>query len=258
MSSIPDPPGRFSDRVEDYVRFRPSYPPAVIDLLRDELGLGPGRTVADVGSGTGILTALLLDSGSQVIGVEPNPAMRKAAEEILAAHPHFVSIEGSAEATGLDDDSVDAVTAAQAFHWFRVDETAREFRRILRPGGWIALIWNSRPPSGTPFLCAYESFLEEWGTDYTAIRKSYEVDDSLPRLFGVGRVKHRRFPYEQVLDYEGLEGRLLSSSYTPSRSDLRSPAMLDSLAALFEAHAAHGVVRMVYDTNVYYSRTGIS
>jgi ubiquinone/menaquinone biosynthesis C-methylase UbiE len=175
MRSFADPPGRFSDRVEDYVRFRPSYPAAVIELLRAEVGVGPGCTVADVGSGTGILTALLLESGSRVIAVEPNPAMRGAAEESLATHPRFVSVEGSAEATGLDDSSVDGITVAQAFHWFRVDDTAREFARILHPGGWVALIWNSRPLSGSPFLCAYESFLEEWGTDYTAVRKTYEV-----------------------------------------------------------------------------------
>lgn len=142
----------------------------------------------------------------------------------------------------MDTDSVSTVTAAQAFHWFRVTDTAREFRRILRPGGSVALIWNSRPPEGTPFLNAYESFLEDWGTDYATVRKTYEVEASLPRLFGTGRVHHRRFSNHQVLDYEGLEGRLLSSSYTPSRSDPTCPAMLDSL---------DGTVRMEYQTDAF-------
>ena len=236
------------------MRFRPSYPASVIDVLRDEVRLGPRSTVADIGSGTGILTTLLLDSGSRVLAVEPNPAMRRAAEERLATHPLFVSVDGSAEATGLDEDCVDAITAAQSFHWFRVAEAAQEFARILRPGGWIALIWNSRPPSGSPFLRAYERFLEEWGTDYATVRKTYEVAHALPILYGNAPVKHRRSPHEQVLDYEGLEGRLLSSSYAPTRGDPRCTAMLDALGTLFAEHAIEGRVRMEYDSNVYYGQ----
>jgi SAM-dependent methyltransferase len=252
----PDPTGRFSNRVTDYVRFRPSYPSALVDLLVEELGIGPGKTVADVGSGTGILTTLLLDTQSRVIGVEPNPAMRAAAEGKLSDRPGFVSAEGLAEATGLEDDSVDAVTAAQAFHWFRVDETAKEFRRILRPEGRAALIWNSRPPVGSPFLVAYETFLEDWGTDYTTVREKHVVDDALPRFFGGGPMTSRQFANEQVLDYRGLEGRLLSSSYTPPRDDPRCPPMLDALMTLFGEHSIDGVVRIDYDTKVYYGRPG--
>ena len=254
MSLFSDPAGRFSDRVEDYVRFRPSYPTALIDLLVEVADVGPGKTVADIGSGTGILTALLLEAGSHVIGVEPNSAMRSAAEERFTAHPRFISQEGLAEATGLDDDSVDSVTAAQAFHWFDVDDTRREFLRILRPGGSMALIWNNRRLEGTPFLSAYEAFLEEWGTDYTVVRTTHEVGDSLARFFGPGGMEQRRFDYEQILDYQGLEGRLLSSSYAPPRSDPTCPTMLEALGILFAEHSVDGRVRMEYDTNVYFGR----
>ncbi len=109
--------------------------------------------------------------------------MRQAAEPSLGSYPGFRSVEGSAEATGLDAGSVDIITVAQAFHQFRIDETAREFRRIVRPGGWVVLVWNSRRAEGSPFLRAYEAFLEEWGTHYTTVRKTYDMDDSLARLF---------------------------------------------------------------------------
>ena len=180
---VPDPTLGFSNRVADYTRARPSYPSELIELLRDEVGLGPGRTVADIGSGTGILTSLLLDSGSRVIGVEPNDAMREAAETLLGPHPVFQSVAGTAEDTGLPADSVDIVTAAQAFHWFEVEKTSREFRRILRRGGWVALIWNRRRVEGSAFLQAFERFLEEWGRGYTDIRASWEVEASTARLF---------------------------------------------------------------------------
>ena len=250
----PDPTGRFSNRVADYARFRPSYPPALLTLLRDEAGIGPGTAVADVGAGTGILTAMLLKTGCRVLGVEPNRLMREAAEDHVGSDPQFQSVAGSAEATGLAEGSVDMVTAAQAFHWFRVDEAAREFRRILRPGGRVALVWNPRRVEETPFLEGYESILKEWGRDYTMVRESYDVDDSLTRLFGGREVSHRIFPNKQLLGYEALEGRLLSSSYMPTREDASCPAMLAALTALFREHEVDGTVGMEYDTEVYYGQ----
>ena len=236
----------------DYVRARPSYPTELIALLREELGLGPGCTVADVGSGTGILTSLLLGTGSRVIGVEPNDAMREAAEALLGKHPEFQSLAGTAEDTGLPGDSVDVVTAAQAFHWFDVEKTSREFRRILRREGAVALIWNLRQPEDTPFLEAYENFLEEWGRDYADVRASWKAEASVARFFGQEEHLLRRFPNEQVLDCEALEARFLSSSYAPPRDDAKGPAALAALQRLFHDHAVDGTVRMTYDTRVYY------
>ena len=128
---------RFSDRVENYVLYRPGYPPEALQALRDECGLTPNHVIADIASGTGIWTRMLLQNGNKVFGVEPNPEMRKAGERLLAAFPNFTSVAGTAEATTLADQSVDFVTAAQAAHWFDRKRSRREFVRILKPGGWL-------------------------------------------------------------------------------------------------------------------------
>ena len=250
MKTKPDSTLRFSNWVPDYQRARPSYPTGLITLLRDEIGLGPGCTVADVGSGTGILTGLLLDTGSRVIGVEPNDAMREAAEALLGQRSEFQSVAGTAEDTGLPADSVDVVTAAQAFHWFDVEKTSREFRRILRREGAVALIWNHRHSGENTFLRAYERFLGEWGRGYTDIRASWAAEASVARFFGQEEILHRRFPNEQVLDREEFEARFLSSSYAPSRDDAKGPAALSALRRLFHDHSVDGTVRMTYDAQV--------
>lgn len=253
-SPTPDPTLRFSNRVTDYSNARPSYPAPLIDLLRTEFGLGPACTVGDVGSGTGILTDLLLETGCRVIGVEPNEKMREAAEARLGTHEAFQSVPGTAENTRLPDDSVDVVTAAQAFHWFDVEKAAREFRRILRHGGGVALIWNLRQVDGSEFLRGYERFLEEWGRGYADVRASWAVTASVARLFDNNQTHESRFPNEQILDFEGLRSRFLSSSYAPSRDDVHLPEASTALKRLFDDHAEDGVVRMSYDAVVYYGR----
>src|ERR1700712_2137458 len=164
-----DPTKRFSNRVENYVKFRPSYPPGVLGLLQDKCGLTPAARVADVGSGTGILTELLLQQGNKVFAVEPNPDMRAAAEVRLSRQQNFTSVAGSAEATTLPDQSVELITAAQAFHWFDREKARGEFLRILTPGRWVALIWNDRHTESTPFLRAYEQLLRTYATDYAEV-----------------------------------------------------------------------------------------
>ena len=150
---------RFSDRVENYVRYRPSYPQEIIPLLQRETGLIPQHVIADVGSGTGISAELFLRAGSVVHAVEPNREMRAAAERLLAHFPNFHSVDGTAQATTLPDHGVDFIVAAQAFHWFNTPETRAEFSRILKPGGHIVLIWNERRLDSTPFLQAFEQLL---------------------------------------------------------------------------------------------------
>src|SRR5687768_3532729 len=174
---------RFSDRVENYVKFRPGYPPEVLQLFRDEMGLTPDSVIADAGSGTGISARVFLGNGNTVHGVEPNDAMRKAAEEWLAGFAEFQSREGTAEATGLRDDSVDFVIAAQAFHWFDRDKSREEFLRILKPGGYIVLIWNERQLNSTPFLREYEQFLLKFANDYTRVRHENVGRESLKLFF---------------------------------------------------------------------------
>ncbi len=167
---VRDATQRFSSRVSNYVRYRPGYPSAVLELLKHDCRLTPSAVIADVASGTGIFTRLLLENGNRVFAVEPNPEMRQAAEELLAGFPKFTSVSGSAEATTLAEHGVDFVTAAQAAHWFDREKARREFVRILKPGGWAVLLWNERLTDTTPFLRDYEKLLLTFATDYQEVR----------------------------------------------------------------------------------------
>ena len=246
---------RFDDRVENYAAHRPGYPAGVLDFLRDELGLAPASAVADLGSGTGILSEMFLREGSAVFAVEPNGAMRAAAESRLKSYPRFRSVAGTAEATTLDARSVDFVTAAQAFHWFDVEGARREARRILKPEGWAVLVWNNRRTDSTPFLRDYELLLRRFGTDYARVAASYAEPGSLRSFFG-GEHGARRFDNFQLFDFEGFKGRLLSASYVPLAGHPDFEPMLAELRRVFDAHALGGRVRVEYDTVVYHGRPG--
>jgi SAM-dependent methyltransferase len=251
MTSLPrDSRDRFADRVDDYVRARPSYPRALLDDLLAAGVLFPGALVADIGSGTGISTELFLAAGYATVGVEPNSPMRAAAEHALASYPHFRSQAGSAEATGLPDGSADLVVAAQAFHWFDAARTRTELRRILRDDGWVALIWNARRSIGTVFLEGYEALLLEFGTDYAQVGHRGIGKERLAEFFG-GPFTTRRYDNLQELDLAGLRSRLLSSSYIPAAGEPAHVAMLTRLTVLFEAHSVDGRVKLLYDTEVH-------
>ena len=252
-----DPTVRFSDRGDDYGRGRRSSPPALLDLLERHCGLGPQAAVADVGSGTGIFTELLLERAARVFGVEPNAAMARGAEERLGARPAFTSVHGRAEDTGLAASSVDLVTMAQALHWFEPQATRREFARILRPAGFVAAVWNSRRREGTPFLRAYEALLERWGTDYATVGRRGGEEGAARALFGEGAYQRQALEYAQSLDLDSLHARLLSSSYTPAAGDPRRAPMLEELDALFAAHQRDGRVTMEYDTEVYWAARAV-
>jgi SAM-dependent methyltransferase len=245
---------RFSTRVADYVKYRPSYPPAVLRLLEEECGLGSTSIVADVGSGTGILSELFLRNGNRVYGVEPNRGMREAGERLLAAYTNFASMDGRAEATTLDDNSVNFVTAGQAFHWFDPPRARREFMRILRPGGWVVLVWNDRRTSGTPFLEEYERLLLEYGTDYKEVSVKYAEESMLAALYGPSEMRTKTFDNEQVFDFDGLRGRLMSASYTPEPGHPNFEPLMRELEALFRRHERGGRVVVAYDTKVFYGR----
>ena len=249
-----DPTARFSSRVSDYVRYRPGYPQAVVELLAQECGLTPAAVVADVGSGTGKLSELFLPGGNRVYGVEPNREMREAGERLLAAYPNFVSVEGRAEATTLEGASVDLVAAGQAFHWFDPAGARREFLRVLRPGGRVVLAWNDRRTAGTPFLEDYERLLLEYGTDYREVSMKYMVPESLSTLFGGGEIRTADFDNEQVFDFEGLRGRLASSSYAPQPGHPNFEPMMRALEELFRRHEREGRVHFTYETKVFYGR----
>lgn len=249
-----DPTGRFSTRVADYIRYRPGYLPAVLRLLEEECGLDSTSVVADVGSGTGILSELLLKNGNRVYGVEPNREMREAGESLLASYANFVSVDGRAEETTLDDKSVDFITAGQAFHWFDPPVTRREFMRILRPGGWVVLVWNDRRTAGTPFLEEYERLLLEYGTDYKEVSVKYAEESMLATLYGPSEIRSQTFDNEQVFDFDGLLGRLTSSSYVPQPGHPNFDPLMRELESLFQRHERDGRVVVAYDTKVFYGR----
>ena len=249
-----DPTRRFTDRVSDYARYRPSYPPELMELLRAEAGLRPEHVVADVGSGTGLLSEPFLANGNVVYAVEPNRAMAAAAHDALGGNARFRDVDGRAEATGLEPGSVDFIVVGQAFHWFDVPRARTEFLRVLRPRGWVVLVWNIRRVDGTPFLRDYEAFLRQWGTDYKEVSSTYQDQAALSAFFGPGGYQTVMFHNRQAFDLEGLRGRLLSSSYTPAPGHPGREPMLAALPALFERHQAGGQVAFEYDTFVYYGR----
>jgi SAM-dependent methyltransferase len=245
---------RFSNRVADYLRYRPSYPAAVIEFVRGECGLRPGNVIADVGSGTGFLSELFLKNGNRVYGVEPNEAMRQAGDEFLASFDGFTSVNGSAEATTLDDASVDFVATGQAFHWFDPNAARREFGRILKPGGWVVVIWNERLTDTTPFLRDYEALLREFGTDYARVRESYPGPEHMRDFFGGNAYRKHDLPNAQDFDFEGLSGRSRSSSYVPAADHPKFAAMMTALEGIFRKHEQEGRVRMEYLTRLYFGR----
>lgn len=249
---------RFTDRVADYARHRPHYPAALLDLLAQRCGFMPAWIVADIGAGTGILTELLLRNGNAVYAVEPNDAMRAVAEQTLAPFPSFHTSSGRSEATGLPEASIDLIVVGQAFHWFEPAATRTEFQRILQPDGWVALIWNSRRNDGTPFLAAYQQLLDEFGVDYRRVDHQHVIDDDVLARFYGGPYTVDSLPNRQVLDLEGLAGRIFSTSYMPGIGDLRRAATQARLEEIFAAHAVDGRVVMEYDTKLHLGRLASS
>ena len=245
---------RFSNRVENYIKYRPGYPLEVLQLFKDEMKLKPSSVLADIGSGTGVSSRLFLENGNTVYGVEPNAAMRNAATRLLKNFPNYKPVDGTAEYTTLPDSSVNIVFAAQAFHWFEPEKTRIEFKRITREAGYIALIWNERQLDTTPFLREYEHFLLANAGDYEKVRHENVTAEKLEDFFQTD-FKKRTFANEQIFDFEGLRGRMLSSSYMPSESDERFADVESQLRKLFEKHAdENGKIAILYDTNVFYTQ----
>jgi len=245
---------RFSNRVADYARYRPGYPPAVVDLLRSECNLRPGHVIADIGSGTGLLSQLFLQNGNRVFGVEPNEAMRQAGEEHLASYDGFTSINGSAEATTLSNASVEFVAAAQAFHWFEPRAARREFLRILKPRGWFVVLWNDRRMEEAQLTRDYEGLLERFGIDYKSVKDSYPEVQNIRDFFESDDFVARDLPNSQILDWEGFRGRLRSSSFAPTEGHPNYAPMMAELEHIFRAHQRDGRVRMEYFTRIYFGR----
>jgi SAM-dependent methyltransferase len=247
-----DPKARFSDRVDDYIKYRPRYGHEVVEALVTACELTPEALIADIGIGTGFSAEPFLQSGNCVIGVEPNREMREAGEQYLAKYPKFEMHEGTAERTGLLDRSFDFVLAGQAFHWFDRELARAEFARVLKPGGWCVLIWHDRSTEATPFLRGYEDFLHRHAVDYKqVVHRQVANFDVLRAFFAPFEVKLITIPAQQQFDLDGLRGRLLSSSYVP-REGIKAEAMLEELPALFSSYQREGHVVMQYDTKLFY------
>ncbi|HEX3101770.1 MAG TPA: class I SAM-dependent methyltransferase [Pyrinomonadaceae bacterium] len=243
---------RFSNRVENYVKYRPDYPQAIVPFLMENCGLTRESIIADIGCGPGISSRMFLENGNRVFGVEPNAAMREEAGRFLVKFPWFIPVDGTSDHTTLSDGSVDMVVAAQAFHWFDPNTTRPEFHRILKPGGHIVLIWNERQLDTTPFLIEYEAFLVKYAYDYGSVRheniQAKELSDFFQKEYGSAT-----FENFQDFDFEGLKGRMLSASYMPNETDAIFEEMIKELRALFAKHAENDRIKVFYDTKVYFS-----
>lgn len=244
---------RFSTRVENYIKFRPGYPSELINILKSDCALTASAVVADIGSGTGILSELFLRNGNRVFGVEPNEPMRAAGERLLSCFPGFISVDGSAEVTGLDAESVDFIAAGQAFHWFDRSAAKIEFKRILKPGGWVVLLWNERLTDSTAFLRGYEKLLLQYGTDYQEIRHE-NAEKGIGGFFSPQSFQEKSLPNLQRFDLQGLRGRVFSSSYVPEPDHPNFGAMVSRLEELFQAHNDGGEVDFEYVTKIYYGQ----
>ena len=249
----PDATTRFSDRVENYVRYRPGYPPEILDLLRTRCGLIPQAHIVDIGFGTGLFTRLLLENGNPVTGIEPNEEMRRAGEKFLAKFPRFRAVQGTAEASMLGDHTADLVTAAQAAHWFDREKARREFQRILKPDGWMVLLWNERMTDSTPFLAAYEHLLLRYGTDYAEVRHE-RTTEIIGEFFAPSSYELESFPMRQTFDLASLEGRVFSSSYTPRPGEPNYKPLKGELGKLFRHCQSDGRVAFEYRTLVFFGR----
>jgi SAM-dependent methyltransferase len=257
MPLMLDPTRRFSSRVGHYLKGRPGYPPELLDILRDHAGLTASSVIADVGSGTGLLTGLLLTHGNVVFAVEPNADMRRAADARLQSRAGFRSVDGRAEATGLPAASVDLVTVGTAFHWFDRGRTRDEFSRILVPGGRVVLAWNDRDLEASPFMRGYEQLLQQFAIDYPRVHHRQLDVASMAAFYAPAPVETHVLPFTQAFDLDTLQARLLSSSYAPEPGHPRHEPMLGALRTLFDAHAAGGEVAFHYRTEIYIGRLGV-
>jgi ubiquinone/menaquinone biosynthesis C-methylase UbiE len=248
----------FADLADDYAKYRPGYPVEVLDELVRSCGLKKDWVIADVGSGPGNLTRVFLEAGYQVIGVEPNREMREAGERLLGVYPNFRSMDGTAENIPLDSSSVDLIAVAHALHWFDIERTRTEFLRILRPGGWVAVMWNERPTDVTPFALDYKEF----ACYCTSIRTSHcnEVTKTrspkadLTSLFGQVTPQSASFPHMQRFDLKGLLGRARSSDFIPQPGEPHHAELTAMLTDIFSRNRQSGVVEFHYMTQLRFGR----
>lgn len=245
------PTQRFTNRVDNYTKYRPGYPPEVLLKLREAGRLSGNAVIADIGSGTGIFTQLLLNEDYTVYAIEPNEAMRQAADKQLKSNPRYHTVNGTAEATTLTPHTINMIVCAQAFHWFDAQKTKVEFKRILKPHGKVALIWNNRQIEADEFSINYELLLRQQGSDYNRVNHQNLTEADFSAFFKDGRYELTKFYNQQVFDEAGLIGRAFSSSYVPAEDTPEGQEFLTALKELFNRHQENGTVTVQYQTEVY-------
>jgi len=241
---------RFSDRVENYVKYRPGYPPEVLMYLNERIDFNASRIVADVGSGTGISSEMFLKNGNHVYAIEPNKEMREAADKLLYGYANYHSVNGTSENTMIVDESIDLVVAAQAFHWFDRGAFKRQCYRITRVGAYCLLIWNERKVV-SDFEKAYEELLLKYANDYQQVDHRNIRENDIEAFFAPNPVFFETLHNEQVFDYESVKGRLLSSSYAPNVGEPNYESMITYLREIFDEHQKDGRVSFTYDCKLF-------
>jgi SAM-dependent methyltransferase len=253
---VSDVTRRFDARADDYARFRPGYPAAAVDAMCARAGLEPGDVVVDVGAGTGILTASLLDRGLTVYAVEPNAPMRLAAERSLEDRPGFHSVDARAAHTGLPGGCARLVVAAQAFHWFDREGVDAEFRRLLPGDGWLGLFWNRHVTGPGTFTAAYEDALVAHGQAYRRVTSSERIEAELAAFYRDPSLARTAWPNPVAYDWETAFGRARSSSYAPLPGAPGFEAFERALREAFDAHQRDGAITFDYETSLYLGRLG--
>lgn len=241
---------RFSDRVADYIKYRPTYPDAMIRVLQHKMGLDKSAVIADIGSGTGISSLPFLNNGNFVFGVEPNNEMRTAQEQMLNTFPSFKSTNGTAESTTLESQSIDVIFCGQAYHWFDKEASKAEFARILKPGGHIVLAWNSRSTK-TAFQQEYEQVLYDNIEDYKNVTHRDISEKEIEIFFSPKPINKDQLDNEQIFDVKGLKGRLKSSSYCPKEGE-KHEKLMTAIEALFAKHQINNTIQFQYETQLFW------
>lgn len=244
------PKSRFSNRVENYAKYRPDYPKEIVSFLRKTIGLTEKHIIADIGSGTGISSKIFFDNGNQVYGIEPNREMREAGEKYLSNYTNFHSIEASSEDTKLECESIDMIILGQAFHWFEPEATRKEFLRILKPNGYVVLFSNRRKSSNNEFMSNYAELISKYAQE--EFSKPLNTDKSY--FFDLKPIHQIVFPNLQVFDLKRLKGDLVSYSYIPNEGDPKFISMITEFENLFEKNNNNGLLNFDYETVVYYCK----
>lgn len=246
-----EPTARFTNKVDDYTKARPSYPEEIVPLLTCKYGLTSQSVIADMGSGTGLFTEVFLKHGNPVYGVEPNDAMRQAGEHYLKKYTNFISVNASAEHTSLASACCDFVVAGQAFHWFNPVLAKVEFQRVLKPNGWVILAWNVFSSSDAPLAVAYEKLFYDFGIQYQGAGYKNANKENLLGFLGPDTFCMESIPNPKSLDFSAFQSRVFSSSFSPSPGQPQYPLMQQAIGQVFEQFENNGVIILPYQTNLY-------